>query len=114
MQRQLRADDIVPDDAFAVAAEAAATSRQCKAEAGTADSHRRKAEVAEKFRQVCTHCLAGCASSWMRRWPLRWGNYVSPQYCSDAVAVTLNSDPVAWFHPPNTMPEAIGTTRSVD
>jgi hypothetical protein len=51
MLRQLR--DIVPDDdAVVAAAEAAATNRQCKAEADTADSRRRKAEAAEKFRQV--------------------------------------------------------------
>ena len=51
MLRQLR--DIVPDDAFVAAAEAAAANRQCKAEADTADSRRRKAEAAKKFRQVC-------------------------------------------------------------
>lgn len=54
MLRQLRAGDIVPDDAVAAAAaEAAAANRQCKAEADTAGSRRRKAEAAEKFRQVC-------------------------------------------------------------
>lgn len=50
--RQQRADGIVPDDAVVVVVEAGAASRQYKAEAGTADSRRRKAEVAEKFRQV--------------------------------------------------------------
>lgn len=50
--QQPRVDGIVPDDAVVVAVEAVAESRQYKAEAGTADSHRRKAEAAVKFRQV--------------------------------------------------------------
>lgn len=51
MLRQRRAGDIVPDDAVVAAAEAAAANRQCKAEADTAGSRRRKAEAAEKFQQ---------------------------------------------------------------
>ena len=47
-----RVGGIVPDDAVVAAVEAGAANRQCKAEADTADSRRRKAEAEEKFQQV--------------------------------------------------------------
>ncbi len=52
--RQPRAGGIVPDDVVVVAVEAGAANRQCKAEADTADSRRRKAEAAVTFQQVYT------------------------------------------------------------
>ena len=51
-QQQQRAGGIVPDDVTVVVVEAGAANRQCKAEADTADSRRRKAEAAVTFRQV--------------------------------------------------------------